>query len=102
MIIDVSPKGSGKTASAVAWLKMKPANRIIVVIHEQEKKRVMEKYDLTYQQVETYSTIQNHYYYPALFQKELFIDNVEWILQELFHGRVFGFSATKVDLEQEK
>lgn len=81
IIIDL-PK-TGKTKKAIEWLKEKP-NRILVVINEKEKERLLRDFGLKYNQVETADTVQNHYYGPTLEMKELAFDNLDLILKNLF------------------
>lgn len=101
MHLNVQPRGGGKTTTAVDWVKADrkdckkdSSDRIIVVISEREKMRLMDTYDLGYHEVETAHTML-HYYKPTLRLKQLWLDNVDIILQDLFGGCVAGISMTK-------
>jgi len=100
MHIDLKPRGAGKTTQAAAWVKegrinhqKDTSNRILVVLSEAEKHRIMHHFDLGFHEVETYNSI-DHYYLPALRQKELYLDNADRFLQSRFFGLVKGLSIT--------
>ena len=101
MQVDLRGRGEGKTTKAVEWVKggrvsgaKDSANRILVVISEKEKHRVMESFDLGYHEVETVDTILGGYYLPALRKKQLYLDNADMFLQQLFKGLLRGISLT--------
>lgn len=102
MQIELSSRSSGKTAKAVKWVKEgridgqeDTSNRIIVVISEGEKRRLMEAFHLGYHEVESYETVLHSYHLPVLRKKELFLDNADIIIQRLFYGLVRCISLTK-------
>lgn len=102
MQVDLRARGEGKTTKAVEWIKAgrsenrkDSSDRILVVLSEKEKRRVAEDFDLGYHEVESWDTILNHYYPPTLAKKELYLDNADIFLQQLFGGLLRGISLTR-------
>jgi hypothetical protein len=71
-------------------------NRCLVVFEETEKANIMHKYGLTYQEVETVSTIKNGYYRPSLREMEFAFDNLDLYLQYLIQRDLESFGNIKV------
>jgi len=101
MKIDIAPRGAGKTTRAVKWVKegrvkgqVDSSNRILVVCSKHEKDNLLRNFGLGYHEVESWNTILNHYYLPALKGKELYLDNADMFLERMFHGRLVGISLT--------
>lgn len=103
MEIKVKKIQSGKTTEIVEWVKegrkdgiKDSSNRIIVIIHEEQKRKIMEKHELGYHEVETYRTIKESYYKPVLRSKELYLDDLDMALERYFlpATNIKGFSAS--------
>ncbi|MDI9379182.1 MAG: hypothetical protein QM390_05705 [Candidatus Thermoplasmatota archaeon] len=97
------PRSAGKTTRAVEWVKQgrkngakDSSNRILVVMNESEKRRIMEVYDLGYCEVETWRTITRVYCRPAMSRTdiEVFVDNADQLLQAICPAPIMGISTT--------
>lgn len=97
MKILYTPPQSGKTTFLATWVKEGP-NRILVVINEREKERVMRVFELKYNQVETLETILHNYCTPALEMKELALDNIDLMMKQLIpHSNVIICTISDIE-----
>lgn len=91
----IMKQGAGKTNAIVGWIKSNPKERrIMIVINEREKNRIMIAYDLTYQQVETLHTVRENYHLPTRHRSKFMIDNLDMMLEQILGFSIVGFSAT--------
>lgn len=102
MIIDASPRRSGKTTRVVEWVKAEK-NRAMIVHSIDEKKRIIKEYGLTEDQVYTHNQIINSPYGLGAKISDFYIDNAEKVINKIFSDKVAGISveteATKEDDE---
>lgn len=100
MRVVINPRQAGKTTEAVKWVQGGD-DRIIVVISEKEKERLMKQYGLRYQQVETYDTLLRNYYRPTLHQKKVVLDNLDMWVESMFRetGGIEWVTVSKPDAE---
>lgn len=91
MKIDNRGPQTGKTTKIIEWVKAgriegkkDSSNRIIVVLNLDRKEYFMKIHELGFHEIETFTTIQKHYYGPTLRKKELWFDDVDEIICKLF------------------
>lgn len=99
-IIDVSPRISGKTRRAVAWLKESP-DRALLVIDSRRRDDLCQQYDLSREEAARIATFTDVLHgRPPLQNRpaEVFIDDADYYLEQLIRhlglGRLAGFSAS--------
>ena len=102
MHVDLSGRRSGKTRRAVEWLKEKPKDRVMIVGNVTEKERIIRDYDLRSFfkgeiPVYTWFDVLQIHVLAGMERKELFIDNADFLLRELF----LPHSVKKVSMCQE-
>ena len=83
MLVDASPRGSGKTTRGVNWVKqghILGTSRVIIVCTEMERDRIISTYNLSPDEVIVYCNVKQ------FSEKELWIDNIDEIVFSLFGG----------------
>lgn len=83
MIIDHSPRLSGKTTRIIKWIENHP-ERIMIVRYVQERTRLQYKYPELKRQILDWETFRTS---PQPEAQEYAIDNLEFFFREFFRGR---------------
>jgi len=94
MRVDFVPRGSGRTKAYVEWVKQDP-NHILVVATEQDRRKIIDRGDVPYEQVLTICMAKDRGFLRQLSQDvEFWIDDAEEVIKSHFNRRVAGISLT--------
>ncbi len=84
MKISVGGRACGKTTRAVEWL-LEDSKRLLAVFGENEKRRIIKQFNIHPSKIIVWNKMTADISYS---DREIGIDNAEWLIQELFKNHV--------------